>query len=291
MKNYKWQLRKSSKKDRCPACGRYKCFVPYVSVVDNSTSAGPLYGRCERINSCGYIKYPAGKDNGSEGLILPLKPIVHKQHDVISWGHNYVVGSFGYTKSILWYWAAGLFGLEKASKAFSDYHVGGTQQGSTVFWQVDKDNYIRTGKVMYYNPDGKRNKYRPSWYIHKKISPDFELKQVFFGEHLIGGGSKPIALVESEKTAVIMSILEPNYVWLASGGANMLNTYRLGRLPRLDMVYPDHGCLKMWYEKTRMFDPMIDMSVDDNVYWGKLNPGADILDLYLLTHENKHSNH
>jgi hypothetical protein len=46
--------------------------------------------------------------------------------------------------------------------------------------------------------------------------PEYELKQCFFGEQLIDK-SKPVAIVESEKTAVIASGYLPQFIWLAAG--------------------------------------------------------------------------
>lgn len=45
----------------------------------------------------------------------------------------------------------------------------------------------------------------------------------FHGEHLLSGTSaamsaKPVALVESEKTALIAALFIPDFVWLATGG-------------------------------------------------------------------------
>src|SRR5690554_7501313 len=58
MSKFKWELQKGSKHTQCPACGK-KTFKPYVSAADLKTPADvEKYGRCERINSCGYLAYP-----------------------------------------------------------------------------------------------------------------------------------------------------------------------------------------------------------------------------------------
>ncbi len=42
---------------------------------------------------------------------------------------------------------------------------------------------------------------------------------VLFGEHLLPmNRGKPVAIVESEKTALVAAYYLPEYVWLASGG-------------------------------------------------------------------------
>ena len=54
------------------------------------------------------------------------------------------------------------------------------------------------------------------------------------------GGERAIAIVESEKTAVIMSEIYPQYLWMAAGGLSMLNAEKL--LPLRDhhvILFPD----------------------------------------------------
>jgi hypothetical protein len=75
---------------------------------------------------------------------------------------------------------------------------------------------------MLYSPTtGKRvkNLELPVYWVHKALKqPEFELKQCLFGEHLLIDKCKPVAIVESEKTAIISSIYLPQFIWLAFGG-------------------------------------------------------------------------
>jgi len=177
-----------------------------------------------------------------------------------------------------------IFNLDTAYELQSKYLFGTAKGGGTIFWQLDEEKKVRTGKVMYYNKDtGKRLKDRASWYVHRKIKEDFELKQVLFGEHLVTN-DKPVYLAESEKTAIIMSGFYPEVTWIASGGANMLNSYRLNRLPRLDYVFADNGQFKLWERKSGAVFPdrQMDVSVDRAVNEGILKSGDDILDLELI---------
>ena len=83
-----------------------------------------------------------------------------------------------------------------------------------------------------------------------------------------------------------MSVYEPDYIWLASGGANMLNNYRLLRLPRLDLVSPDNGEFDLWERQTNSFiGRKMDTRVENAFVSGELEAGADILDLILLQNE------
>jgi hypothetical protein len=89
-----------------------------------------------------------------------------------------------------------LFNADTVSNLIKTYHIGTSKhwKGATVFWQVDKEGSIRTGKVMHYNPvTGKRVKqpYSHITWAHKLLNkPDFNLKQCLFGEHLLRGGDK-----------------------------------------------------------------------------------------------------
>ena len=97
-------------------------------------------------------------------------------------------------------------------RLMSEYRVGTSKHwpGSCVFWQIDINGRVRTGKVMLYDAEsGKRVKepYSHLTWAHSLLKlPDFNLRQCFFGEHLLPmNRGKPVALVESEKTAMVAS--------------------------------------------------------------------------------------
>ncbi|NOT58883.1 MAG: hypothetical protein HOP19_01525 [Acidobacteria bacterium] len=131
----------------------------------------------------------------------------------------------------------------------------GTDEGRCVFWQVDGQGRIRTGKLIAYNPaTGKRRKdTNPNW-SHAELKkrgvlPDsFELAQCFFGDHLLKAEpSAPVAIVEAEKTAVIASLILPEFVWLACGGKTQLSAGRLATLRnRRVLLFPDGDGFERW---------------------------------------------
>lgn len=284
-KNYKYTLQKGSKHTFCPNCNK-KTFKLYVLTDDERVIAGEQFGRCERINSCGYIKYPT--DDIDMGFIAPTAKAVNN-HIIIKPDFvpsEIVEKTFSmFQQNTFFYYLTKLFGITKAYELQERYNIGTAKNNGTIYWQQDKEGNFRTGKVMYYGTNGKRLKDKNSWYIHRRIKEDFELQQVFFGEHLLSIDEykdKPIALCESEKTAVIMSELMPEYTWLASGGANMLNSFRLLRLHRLDKVFPDNGQFELWEQKTKIFNNRsMDISVDNAVRNGVIEEGDDILDLWM----------
>lgn len=63
-----------------------------------------------------------------------------------------------------------------------------------------------------------------------------------------GGQGWAGALVESEKTALIMSLIKPDTVWLATGGKANFKEQMLAPLIGYDVaVYPDADALHDWY--------------------------------------------
>lgn len=276
--DYRYSLRKNGKKITCPSCGRKGEFVPYVDESNNVVDA-EKYGRCERINSCGYMLYPKSKKGDDWVPTVKVQPAPRPTEYIAK---EIVEKTFtDFQNNVFFMYLVGLFGRDKAFELQAEYNIGTAKNGGTVFWQMDYFGRFRTGKVMYYQPNGRRDKIRKSWFAHSKIRPDFNYQQCFFGLHL-AEKEKAVALCESEKTAVLMSVFEPQYTWLATGGSEMINAQRLVELPRLDMVYPDHGQFEKWERKTRTFSRQMNFEVERAVKDGILEDGSDILDLHLL---------
>lgn len=116
-------------------------------------------------------------------------------------------------------------GKEKTDRLFSLYKVGTSKMwnGATVFWQIDIYGNVHAGKIMGYNPETGHRIKEPfnqvSWVHPVRKLPDFHMKQCLFGEHLLSGTStgqstKTIAIVESEKTALIAALFIPDYIGL-----------------------------------------------------------------------------
>lgn len=281
MKQYKYELMKGSRRYICPKCQK-KEFKVYVKTGTNIVVDETKYGRCNRQDACRYHLYPRlGKNDINSSRYVPPAPEEVKTLDFVD--KDLMQATFNEFKSnVFFMYLVKMFGIEKAYQLQEAYNLGTAKGGGVIFWQQDREQNIRTGKVMYYNSNGKRNKDRMSWFVHKKIREDFNYRQCFFGLHLTTP-DKPVALCESEKTAIIMSVFEPSYTWIASGGSEMINDERLFELPRLDKVFADNGQFEKWERKTRMFLPEMDISVDEAVNNGILKEGDDILDLYLAT--------
>lgn len=262
---YKWQLKKGGTKEICPACGQ-KRFVPIVLSSNNSTRAGREYGRCDRENSCGYFLYPPSSfssSSPSKEEVIGWQPDLKfeeseskSKKEIISFIPNYImVNSLQlYEYQTLFRYFTTLFDKKDVLRVWKDYKVGTSKSGASIFWQVDNKGRIRTGKIMHYLTNGKRNKSDFGTWVHKikgkQIGePDYNLKQCFFGLHLLNDSkykNKPIRIVEGEKTALFMTLYQPEYFWLASGGVHNVQPYRFSSIRgdrRRDLVLcPDKGC-------------------------------------------------
>lgn len=164
------------------------------------------------------------------------------------------------------------FGIDVTNQLISKYFIATSKlwDGATVFWQIDITGKVRTGKIMLYDPStGHRVKEpfnRISW-THKALKqPEFILKQCLFGEHLLKDKIKPIALVESEKTAIIASVYLPQFNWLAVGGKENLNLKAekfqvlAGRNVAL---FPDLNGFDKWNNEVNEFPQLAKFTVSD----------------------------
>lgn len=163
-----------------------------------------------------------------------------------------------------------LFGAEITSQLISKYFIGSSKHwnGASVFWQIDIQGRARTGKIMLYSPTtGKRVKepFNYITWVHKALEqPEFNLKQCLFGEHLLKDKVKPVALVESEKTAIIASVYLPQFLWLAVGGKENLKLEKLQVLQgRTVVLFPDLKAFELWNTKAKELNPLAKFTVSD----------------------------
>jgi len=277
----------------CPQCEVQNKFTLYVD--ENEMPLNNLVGRCDREQKCGYHYPPKAffqnnptYENNTQQFAKP-KPIISKPISymdksilTVSVDNNLQNNfrDFMYQK----------FGKKSTDLAFSRYSIGTSDhwKGATIFWQIDSLNRIRTGKVMLYGIDGKRVK-KPRAFIqwmHKvKQLKNFNLEQCFFGEHLLRNNDRPVAICESEKTAIIMSICFTNLIWLATGGLSNLNEKNLLKLKdRKVVLFPDNGCFEKWNSKiSQIRNPNISISslLESSSINNDLSSGYDLADWVL----------
>lgn len=133
--------------------------------------------------------------------------------------------------------------------AVKAYQVGTTKNGRTIFWQVNSEGNAASGHVIAYPPDDHHRikNINPTW-VHSLLRLTDEKKfnwvKYWFGEHLLGQyPTRKVAIVESEKTALVASIYLPHldFIWLASCGKDGLNNRDKWKAlqNRTIVLYPD----------------------------------------------------
>jgi hypothetical protein len=88
------------------------------------------------------------------------------------------------------------------------------------------------------------------------LPEDYNLQQCFFGEHLLKiYRDKPVAIVESEKSALIASAVFPDLIWLAAGNLNGLSLEKCQVLKSRNVtLFPDLGGFEKWLDKARIIE-------------------------------------
>ena len=158
---------------------------------------------------------------------------------------------------------------EQVDEVLNRYRVGSTKERKVIYWQIDSYERVRTGKIMNYGSDGHRIKSKNANWVHCQNDTGLATKeqlapQCLFGEHLIGelianppsdGENIGMGVVESEKSAIILSILCPEIVWFATGGMDNFKAEMLEVIkPYNVIVYPDADALDNWSKKVDQFN-------------------------------------
>ena len=244
MNKFKYQLAKKGK-IICAGCGK-KTAVQYIETETGNEVGGAM--RCDREQNCGYHKKPEIND---EIFISKFEPKnIETSYIGLEVLEKYHLAS---SKSNFMKFLLSKFNKSQVFEVQQKYFLSDLNS-QTIFWQIDQFERIRSGKIMAYNSTtGKRikdegGKAQINW-MHSflKLS-NFNLKQCLFGLHLSAElKNLPIGIVESEKTAVIMSIAEPRLLWMACGSLNGFKSEYLAPLKfRKIIAFPDKGCFEQW---------------------------------------------
>lgn len=183
-------------------------------------------------------------------------------------------------KTNLYKFLSSQFGEQNVQSVFNIYNIGASKHWifeggySNVFPQIDSNGNLRQLKIIAYNPEtGKRLHQEDNailwkgyeyvqdtlqqkvWFAGKSLldNPEAKLKQCFFGEHLLANSTLPIAIVESEKTALIATIAYPQYIWIATGGkfgCSWTSKEVFQVLKNREVIlFPDTDCYTEWKNK------------------------------------------
>lgn len=312
----------------CPKCGRSDKFARYIN--DLGEYIADDVGRCNRENKCGYHKTPKEfyRDNPQiryrfemeskykEPLLLET-PIDYLPNDL-------VIQTFQcYEQNNFILFLFDLIGEEHARIQMKKYNVGTSRHwlGSTVFWQVDIAGRVRQLKIILFNSKtGKRVKSETpamKWdYSSRQYREDVggqdksviygrfiqngrfrnhNLQQCFFGEHLLKNGGR-IAIVESEKTAILLSHFYPDLIWLATGGSNGAGFTKKTTCQVLSgrdiILFPDLGQYASWLQKAEQIKKMIPCKIivsdllENNATESDYALGLDIADYIINNNSN-----
>ena len=162
------------------------------------------------------------------------------------------------TDNALARWLCTMFPKDKVDEVLRLYRTGSTPDGWIIYWGIDIHDNVHTGKMMAYGPDGHRLKGKNiasfNW-VHAKEGIEQLADQCLFGEHRLMGWDGSIALVESEKTAIILTLWFPNILWLATGGKQNFKHEVLWPIcGREVFVLPDADALDDWMAKAEVLN-------------------------------------
>ena len=323
MTEHRYILQKGGRKHICPECNK-KTFVLFIDTHTGEVLPDE-YGRCDREVNCtyfldpyksGYAKMVSDKEKGENvNGWKPYKPALAPKAPPLPPSfidlEIFKKSRSDYDNNNFVSFLLQKFGEDVTTKAISTYHIGTSkyqfthkdypdfksETGATVFWQIDKNGKIRSGKLILYSSEtGKRVKqpFNHVHWAHKAIkAKDFNLVQCLFGEHLlIKDPDKPIAVVESEKTAIIASVYLPMFNWVAVGALTNLKPDTCQALKgKKVFLFPDLKCFERWNtraEELRISLPGTTIVVSDilesNSTAEEKAEGLDIAD-YLLRYD------
>ena len=251
---------------KCFACGETGNGLTYLMKKEKLTYIeaikwlGELY--CIEVGGEPLTKRPTGK-------VKAVAPIEEAPLKLLTLPIEMVRARENTQTDTLCNWLRGLpwgpLQREAIEQTLRAYHVGASKEGKTIWWQIDVEGRVRTGKLMRYKADGHRDRTEKNSFdwIHSRLKragwwndKEYEMQTCLFGEHLIRAYPKAtVNIVESEKTAVIMAIAygNPQYnIWLATGGKSMLSRGKL--LPLIEakrkiLLYPDQDGIEQWRKK------------------------------------------
>ena len=185
-----------------------------------------------------------------------------------------------------------LFAEDEVKEVVSKYLIGTSKhyRGAAIFWQIDNFERVHAGKILQYIPEtGKRAK-SPNgkglinWVHSLNKIEGFNLDQCLFGLHLIDETSqKTVAIVESEKTAVIMSVFKPEYTWLSTGSKQGFKQIMLDPIKQFKIVaFPDKSEYEDWKQRAIELNAKgFKIHVSDWIEKTDLDSGSDLADVFI----------
>lgn len=162
----------------CPQCKKPKKYIRYL---DNKTGKYlPYdYGKCERLNNCGYHLNPYTdgyakevwkKENGKDWRKTKTRkwakpPATPKAEQHYIPFEIFKSSLRSYENNRFYQYLVKLFGPEKSADLMQRFYIGTSKYwpGSTVFWLLDGDRKVAGGQIVLFDASG---------HTHRMTKPD-----------------------------------------------------------------------------------------------------------------------
>jgi len=129
---------------------------------------------------------------------------------------------------------AGRLTEEGMHRAAARYHLGKTRSGKPLFWMINErqeplDAHIASGGWI-----------STALKARQPLLHAWRPVHCLFGQHLLPSGNSPVAIVESEASAVVLSELFPDVLWMAYATVEHLDVALFAPLQgRTVTLYPN----------------------------------------------------
>lgn len=290
METFKFQLEKYHGRESrytCPNCHVSHSFARYVD--EQGSYIAENVGRCNREDKCGYHLTPSEYFSMKGIDYKPIVEVAPKPLPPTDYIPEEIMVRSLKTDNYLIRYLSKYFQPLELAHIIDKYRIGDTKDGRVIYWQIDEDNRVRTGKIMLYDPHtGHRVKNQPNSFdwAHRYVKKPFQLEQCLYGLHLLNKETKPIAIVESEKSAIVASMVIPDYLWLATGGKG--NFRLMEAVKGRDVtLFPDLGAYDQWSEHATKYGFKISRLLEDMATDEDRKNGLDIADFILKIKENE----
>lgn len=257
---YLYELHNKDKVN-CPECKHSNCFSLYINTSTNQL-LDAKYGRCDRENNCGYHCKPENNRRTDANILIP-----EVQESILDFEEfpDIYMAHFKkeYKVNNLMRGLIPIFGKERVLETYNKYKLANWVDGAMIFTYYTFA--LHTGKIIWYDDslhrikEGRKGKimwlhnasYKSDDGYDYSLNEEKRITIPLFGAHLLWKDdssdrfNKYVCLVESEKSAIIMSMVFPQYKWLATGGLLNLNKNKFGFFQnRRVLVFPDLGVYK-----------------------------------------------
>lgn len=262
-KNGRWQFNDFGDSTYSGDCFNLAAFHYNLDVVNDFTEI------CQKINQ----DLCLGLDSGQPTNYIPqirskpisevkqeIKPIDCHDFDLIEKASNKAF----YKQNVFVSYFLDFFEHdERAYQVLQMYYVGTSKKG-TCFPQINKQNKCSYVKIQPFYRNTKTDgdytwqdcnrKHDYLTNLHSVLNlTDFNYNQCLFGEHLTNVG-KPIAVVESAKSALFGAVYFPQFVWVSTEGeGNFLNIRNLAG--KQVILFPDNNA--KWNERIEEIRPYL----------------------------------